>query len=247
MNAARAAAIVLSLAAHATLGWAIVHPVNETRYQAFDAGSGDDQFIVEQGVGLESIVKLGEAAQTIRTAAIEPVEAPPPVPVQEMKPVDELQQAITAKSETAVDDNITKSEEPPPPEIKPREVKPVEPVEQPMQVAVAKEASTGDAKVGGDPMALAEYRGKLAKLFQECKFPPKKKVVGNAQVRILVDETGKMLSREIAKSSGDPKVDEAALANVDYAVKDCKDDGMPKAPEGLTSSDRTVLQGYTFR
>ena len=247
MNVMRAFAIALSLAAHASLAWALVRPASDSRYQAFDAGSGEDQFVVEQGIGIESIVKLGEAAETVRTAAITPVEAPLPVPVREVKPVDEIDAAITSKAVTAVEDNIVKTEEPLPPEFKPHEAKPVEPAEQPVQVAIAKEASTGTARLGGDPMALAEYRGKLAKLFQECKFPPKKKVVGNAQVRIIVDDEGQVVRREIAKSSGDPKVDEAALANVDYAVRDCKDEGMPKAPEGLTVTDRTVLQGYTFK
>ncbi len=227
MNLLRASAVGLSLLAHGTFAWALVGHTSENRqYQAFEQGSGDDQFVVEQGVGLEGIVKLGDDIETIRTAEVTPVETPPPVPVQEAKPVDELQQAITSKSETAVEDNVVKTEEPPPPpEIKPQEVKPVEDVQQPMQVALAKDASTGAAKTGGDTMALAEYRGKLAKLFQECKFAPKKRVVGNAQVRITVDESGKIVNREIVKSSGDAGVDRAALANVDYAVGDCKDEG----------------------
>ena len=102
-------------------------------------------------------------------------------------------------------------------------------------------------QAGGNASALAEYRGKLVKLFQECKFPPKKRIVGNAQVRIVVDELGKVVNREIVKSSGDLKVDEAALANVDYALNDCKDEGLPKAPEGLTATDRTMIQGYNFK
>ena len=97
------------------------------------------------------------------------------------------------------------------------------------------------------PHLRQEGRGKLVKLFQECKFPPKKKLIGNAQVRIVVDELGKVVNREIVKSSGDAKVDQAALANVDYALSDCKDEGLPQAPQGLTATDRTVIQGYNFK
>ena len=247
MNLVRTTTICLSVLAHATFAWALVGPAHEqARYQAFDQGSGDDQFVVEQGIGLEGIVKLGEDIQTIRTTEVTPVESEQPQPIEQAKPVDELQETITSKSEKAVEDNIVKTEEPPP-EIKPSEVKPVETAAQPLMVAVAKEASSSGVKSGGDTTALAEYRGKLARLFQECKFAPKRRVVGNAQVRIIVDEQGKVLRREIAKSSGDPRVDEAALANVDYAVKDCKDDGLPQAPQGLTEQDRTVTQGYVFK
>lgn len=249
MNLLRASAVGLSLVAHGTFAWALVgHTGENSIYQAFDQGSGDDQFVVEQGIGLDGIVKLGNDIETIRTAEVTPVDTEPPVPVQEVKPIEDLQQAITSTSETASEDKVVKTEEPPPPpEIKPQEVKPAETVQQPLQVALAKDASTGSVKSGGDTTALAEYRGKLAKIFQECKFAPKKRVVGNAQVRITVDEHGRIANREVVKSSGDPGVDRAALANVDYAVGDCKDARLPEAPEGLTAEDRTVLQGYVFK
>lgn len=250
MAALRYVTFALSLAAHAAFAYALTAPRGEQRIQAFDQGTGQDQFVVEQGVGIDGILKLGESLETVRTAEVMPVEAPPPPPA-EVKPVDELQDALVSTSPEAVEDNIVKLEEPPP-EVRPEDVKPVETqpvdvVEQPITVAIAKEASSGEAKTGGDTMALAEYRGKLAKLFQECKFPPKKRVLGNAQVRIVVDETGNVVRREIVKSSGDPRVDEAALANVDYAIKDCRDEGLPQAPQGLTEAERTVLQGYTFK
>ncbi len=246
MNQVRSLAVVMSLIAHGSFAYALTHHVSTSNNSsAFEAGTGDDQFVVEQGIGIDNIVKLGDDVQTIRTAELTPVETLP-TPVQETKPVEELQQAITSVSERAVEDNIVKPEEPLP-EIKPQETTPVEAVDQPVQVAIAKDASSGGEQTGGNASALAEYRGKLVKLFQECKFPPKKKIVGNAQVRIVVDELGKVVNREIVKSSGDLKVDEAALANVDYALNDCKDEGLPKAPEGLTATDRTMIQGYNFK
>lgn len=253
MNNVRAFTLIASLALHGGLAaYAAYMPSQADRtVSAFDAGTGNDQFVVEQGVGIDGIVKLGDSVETIRAAEVTPVEQAPPPPPPEAKPVDELQDTIVSKSVTAVEDNIVKLDEPPPEvkpeEVKPMEVRPVEVTEPPVTVAIAKDASSGTVKTGGDATALAEYRGKLAKLFQECKFAPKKRVSGNAQVRIVVDESGKMVSREIAKSSGDPDVDKAALANVDYAIKDCKEEGLPQAPEGLTDHDRTVLQGYSFK
>ena len=84
----------------------------------------------------------------------------------------------------------------------------------------------------------------FAELLEPDVDPP---VVGNAQVRITVDELGRVVGREIVKSSGNPDVDQAALANVDYAIKDCKEEGLPQAPKGLTEAERSVLQGYSFR
>lgn len=252
MNNLRAIAVVASLAGHIGMAaYAAYVPTSvDRRFQAFDQGEGTDEFIVEQGVGIDGIVKLGDSVETIRTVDVTPVEATPPAPT-EVKPLDELQDAIVSKAAEAVEDNIVKIDEPPPEvqpeEVKPTEVQPVQAIEPPITVAIAKEASSGSAKTGGDASALAEYRGKLAKLFQECKFPPKRRVVGNAQVRITVDELGRVVGREIVKSSGNPDVDQAALANVDYALKDCKDEALPQAPEGLTAADRSVLQGYSFK
>ena len=62
-----------------------------------------------------------------------------------------------------------------------------------------------------------------------------------------MDELGRVAGREIVKSSGNADVDQAALANVDYALKDCREEGLPQAPEGLTEAERSVLQGYSFR
>lgn len=248
----RVITFVASLAAHVGFAAyaAYIPPAGERRFQAFDQGEGNDEFVVEQGLGIEGIVKLGDSVETIRTVDLTPVEATPPAPT-EIKPVDELQDAVVSKAAEAVEDNIVKADEPPPEvqpeEVTPMEVQPMQAVEVPLTVAIAKEASSGSAKKGGDATALAEYRGKLAKLFQECKFPPKKRVIGNAQVRITVDETGKVIGREIVKSSGNPEVDQAALANVDYAIQDCKEEALPQAPEGLSDNERTVLQGYTFK
>lgn len=250
MNVLRAIAFATSLAAHVSFAAYVVAPwTSESANIAFDQGTGDDQFVVEQGVGIDGIVKLGDSVETIRAAEVTPVEATPPPPT-EVKPIDDLQDTIVSNSATAVEDNIVKVPDPPP-EVQPEDVKPPDVptvvAVPPVAVAESRDASSGAAKTGGDASALAEYRGKLAKLFQECKFPPKHRVSGKAQVRIVVDEQGKIVGREIAKSSGSAEVDQAALANVDYAIKDCREQALPQAPEGLSETDRTVLQGYIFK
>lgn len=250
MNHLRNTAVVLSLAAHVSVAYALTKHVSEhtSSVMTFDLGTGDDQFVVEQGIGLSSVVKLGEDLETIRTAEVTPVETvTPPPAVQETKPVEELQETITSTADKAPEDNIVKLDEPPPPETKPEEVKTIAAVEPPVQVAIARDASSGEERTGGNAAEKAAYLGKLVKVFNECAFKPKKVLQGSTKIQIVLDEQGKLVDRKIVTSSGDPKVDEAALANVDYAATTCKEEGLPPPPKGLTASDRTLNQTYNYR
>ncbi len=62
---------------------------------ALEAGTGDDQVVVEQGIALEGLAKFGEAEEMVETIDIPPIQAAEvPQPVEEIKP--ELTDVVTS-------------------------------------------------------------------------------------------------------------------------------------------------------
>lgn len=264
MNVIRAAAIVISALAHASLGYALARHEPEPAVVSFEKGEGQDLLTVEQGVAIEGLAKLGDAMETIETAEATPVQAvTPPPPVQAVKPVDELADAITSEA-SPVEDNIVQADEPPPPEIpeekvakldeppppdlqkeKPpeEEVRPpqqVQPVEQPHQIAILTEQSSGEAKVAGDATARAEYLGKLRNVLEEAKVNPRSRLAGTAIVKFKIGTDGQLMWREITSSSGSKTLDDAALAAVDRAAP------FPSMPAEVAGEPLVVSVPFKF-
>lgn len=111
----RLVTIVVSVALHAALAFSMLERTNSDA--ALDVGAGDDLFVVEQGIAIEGLAKLGDALEKIETAELTPLQptAPPEVvKPPDVRPVDELQDAIT--STEGREDNIVKLDDPPPPD-----------------------------------------------------------------------------------------------------------------------------------
>lgn len=127
----RLVTIAVSVALHAALVYSMLERTNNDA--ALDMGSGDDVFSVEQGIAIEGLAKLGDALEKIETAELTPLQptAPPKeVTPPDVRPVEELQDAIT--SNEGREDNIVKLDDPPPPEErKTEEVAEVKPTEPP--------------------------------------------------------------------------------------------------------------------
>ncbi len=242
MNSLKALALALSLGVHASLGYAMWPHLDAVDAQSMSAGIGDDMFVVEQGVALEGSVKLGDATETIHTEEVTPVEAVAAKPVEEIKEVDEKRDTITSTNVAAIDDNIVKTEDPPP-ELKPEEPQPVMAVQQPAQIALAHDASSGREQKGGKADAINQYFGKLARLFEESKFRPKQRAVGKVVVQLKIGTDGRLLSREVKASSGNPNLDETALAIVDRAAPDIQE----AMPPGLLSGELSASLPFNFR
>lgn len=218
MNALRAATVSLSLLAHATFAFALVHKTSSTPVVSYEQGEGSDIMMVEQGIAIEGMAKLGDAMETIETAEATPVVPVTPPPVQEVKPPDELREAITSEA-SKVEDNIVKLDEPPPPEIqKEKPPEDVQPEEQPQQVAIVSQQSSGAAKVAGDATARSEYLGKLTRTLELAKVNPRSRLAGTAVVKFKVGTNGELLWRELASSSGSKVLDDAAIAALDRAA-----------------------------
>lgn len=220
MNAVRAITLTVSLLAHATFAVGLTQYAPDTPVVSFDKGEGGNDFItVEQGVALEGLAKLGDAMETIETAELTPVtpDVPPPPPVQEVKQVDELSDTITSQA-SQVEDNIVKTEEPPPPQVQEKQVEEVQPQEQPKQVAIVSEQSSGAAKKAADPTARTEYLGKLRDVLEHAKVNPRSRAAGTVVVKFKIGTDGQLMSREITASSGSKILDDAAIAALERAA-----------------------------
>jgi protein TonB len=237
MNWLRWTAIVLSVLVHGSIGYAMLPSLQETNSQALDMGKGTDIVLVEQGIAEEGNTKLGDALETIETAEVTPVQAAPPPPPEELKP-DELRDVIASDAST-VEQQVVKTDDPPP--IK--EPPPPESVQaqpRPEQVAVVTQQSSGEAKSGGDAKMLGIYLGKINSHVQRAKINPRSGRSGTVVMRFTIDVTGKLLSKEIAKSSGSKILDEAATAALDRAAP------FPPIPPEVSIRPLAFTQPFKF-
>lgn len=237
MMSLRTIAIALSLMIHASVGYAMFVSHEPPSEAAFDAGTGSDSIFVEQGIAIEGLAKLGDAAQTIETVDIPPItEAAPPV--QEVKP-EELNDAITS-TESKVEDNIVKAEEPPPTPVPPAP-EAVAVKEQQQQVAMVTEQSSGEARTGSlSTTARTKYLGKLRDVLEKSKINPRSRLAGIVWVKFKVGPSGDLLSREITASSGSKVLDDAAVAALDRAAP------FPPMPNEVADEPMVVSVPFKF-
>ena len=204
---------------------------------ALDAGTGDDQFVVEQGIAIEGVAKLGDAEE----AVIETIDIPPikaveePKEVQEIEP--ELSNIIASNNSEHVDPMIVDEPDPVEEEEEPEAV-PVE--EQAPQIAAINEKSSGAAQEGGDSTLRRAYLGKLRKTLERRKINPRSRLSGTVMVRFTVGPTGEVLSREVTASSGSKLLDDAAISAVESAAP------FPPIPQGVGQGPLEVQVPFKF-
>jgi periplasmic protein TonB len=237
MNWLRWTAIVLSVLVHGSIGYAMLPTLQQTNTQAIDIGKGTDIVLVEQGIAEEGNAKLGDALETIETAEVVPVQAAPPPPPEQVKP-DELRDVIASDAST-VEQQVVKLDDPPPL----KEPPPPETIQaqaQPEQVAVVTQQSSGEAKSGGDAKLLGLYLGKINNHVQRAKVNPRSGTSGTVVMRFTIDVTGKLMSKEIAKSSGSKTLDDAAIAALDRAAP------FPPIPPEVSIRPLAFTQPFKF-
>lgn len=239
MQTLRAIAVMLSLAVHGSLAYALIVKPPVAVSDAFDIGTGSDSIMVEQGIAIEGLAKLGDAVETIETAEITPMVAAPE-PVKEIKEIDELKDTITSEAST-VEDNIVKDEEPPPPEKPEEPITEVQPIDQPEQVAIVAEQSSGDEKLGSiDATARTQYLGKLRDMLERSKINPRSRLAGTVWVKFTIGPNGELMSREITTSSGSKVLDDAAVAALDRAAP------FPAMPNNVADEPLIVSVPFKF-
>jgi len=227
---------LFSFGLHAAIAaWLFVVPGGA----ALEAGTGDDDFIVEQGIAIEGIDQWGRDDTTVQAVEVEPQE------MSEARPAVEEVKAVEEVEETRIITSDAGPEQEAPPEVVPEPVKEPVPeqiatVEQTEQVAVEEKRAAAAAKTGGETTARSAYFGQLRSHLEKRKVNPRTRQVGTAVVRFTVDASGQLLTREIASSSGNKKLDEAAIASVDRAAP------FPAMPTELDSEPLVVSVPFRF-
>jgi protein TonB len=200
---------------------------------ALEQGTGADSMVVEQGIALEGVAKLGEDMATIEPvdAVTTPNSQATPQP-EEVKPV-QLNNVINSQSgpeQEAVQDPLPEVKQTLPPQIAM--------VQQ--EAAVEAHESSGQQQLGGAVNAQSAYLGKISAHLERSKINPHTNIVGTAVVHFVVDSTGRVVSREISVSSGSKVLDEAAIASIDKASP------FPAIPQALQRNAMDVSVPFKF-
>ncbi len=234
--------------------------------RSFETGTGDDVLRIDQGIALEGISQLGEAAETVEAQEvvqlqesraaqqIEQIDAvePPPLekpPIEELKPVEpeELTDVITTAATTPEPDSVPVETPPPIEVVKPKEIKEVKPqeqqvaaIEQVQQVPIEESQSASAKQSGGSATITTAYLGSLRARIEKNKINPRSRKRGTTIVRFKIASNGQLLSREIKSSSGSKRLDKAALEAVDRAAP------FPAFPDGVGIKSLTLTQPFKF-
>jgi protein TonB len=235
MDAVRSTTWLLSLGLHAGILVAVVGVT--AGGAALESGTGDDVFVVEQGIAIEGVAKLGEAEEMIETIDIPPVQQAQLKPPEEIEP--DLTEVITA-TESEYEDAVVDRE--PEPILEEQEELPIAvPVEEQLpQVATLIEKSSGEAQTGGDTTQRRAYLGKLRRTLEQSKVNPRSRQTGTVMISFRVDPSGQLISRRVKKSSGSKLLDDAAMAALDRAAP------FPPMPENVAQGPLEVQVPFKF-
>lgn len=248
----RAFTWLFSVALHGALvGVLLISPGGAS----LDDGSGEDTFVVEQGIALEGIARIGEAEVDIAA-----VEAPPPVlaaaaPMEEVKPpppAEDIPHVIGSELGPVQEDvvlapepeELRETQEDVVQETEPEEIREIQEFEQvavveQLEMSVEEQRAAGAKQEGGRATALSAYRGRLYSHIARKKLSPRSQRIGTVVVRFTVGRQGELLSSEITKSSGHQILDDAAIASITRAA--------PFPPMPNEASDGPLVVSVPFK
>lgn len=226
---------LLSFALHAAFAaYFLVVPGGQSLHE----GSGDDLFVVEQGIAIAAIARLGKSQIAAASFEAEPTELSEARPeIEEIKAQEEVEETeVISSMEGPVQEEL--------PEVKPEPIEQPRPeqvatLEQTEPVAVQERQSSGEAQFGGSTADKRAYLGKLQSQLEGKKVQPHSPLKGTVVVRFTLDPSGAIVSREVAESSGSKVLDDAALASIDRAAP------FPPMPESI--SDATMVVSVPFK
>lgn len=239
----RVATIVVSFAIHGALAYVSINrDTTSTNSMSFEAGTGDDAFSIEHGIGIEGFIQEGEALETVEAnEEVAPVSVARPQ-LEEVKPVEETQ-------ELPEDTEIIQSAEGPEQEVMPLpEEKPEEMQQAQMatleqlqeQTVVLEEKRAGEKQEGGDPGVKREYLGQVRSQIERSKVNPRSSLTGTVLIRFAVASSGQLISKEVISSSGSSRLDKAAIASLEKAAP------FPPFPKNLGLDKIVEVIPYRF-
>lgn len=183
---------------------------------SLESGTGEDMFVVEQGVAVEGIAKLGESATAVAAVEAEPVE------------VSEARQAVEEiKAQEQVEETpVIESKEGPPQEViekKPEEVlqpreEQVATIEQTQQPVIEEQQSSGAKKSGGQASLTKAHMGKMFEKIFRNRVASRRAQSGTVVVAFTIDRQGNLLSHKVEASSGSTDLDKAAITALEKAA-----------------------------
>jgi protein TonB len=224
---------LVSLGVHAAFVLALLLP--DSGGAAIQEGSGGDVMVVEQGIAIEGIAKLGEDVMSVEaveappmmTAAAQPLEQVEAVAQQEEMPVEDVPEVEPVEdtlltSEAGPENELIEPveelvQEEPEPEVKEQPL-PQQLASVAQQTVIAMRESSGQELSGGDATAHRAYLGKLRVHLERAKINPRTTRVGTAVVRLTVKSDGELVAHKIVKSSGYKELDKAALDSIASAA-----------------------------
>lgn len=192
-----------------------------------DMGSGDDTFVVEQGVYQEQVTAVEAPPQVLQSAP----------PVEEVKPIEEDTQAVISSESGPQQEKVVEEI---PEEVKEPQKEQLAAVQQTELAIEEQKAREEEGQTGGNTTVMSAYRGKLFSHISKKKMNPRSKFAGTAVVRFTVGPEGELISREIATSSGSKTLDDAAIASIDRAAP------FPAMP-GEAKSDGPLVVNVPFK
>ncbi len=197
----------LSLALHGLVLLPLVSFGSSGAQTVYDEGAGNDAFRLEQGMTIEA-VSFGDAVERVEIAEVAPMiaQALPP-PLLDAKPVEpDLTKVITAINSPV--ETAAVIETPPPDMVRPNEVAERDAA---AQVAILTEKSAGQAQDGGKAEALSAYVGKIHGALQRAKVSAASGGVGQVTLGFTLDAGGRVIDKQVIKSSGVASLDRAAV------------------------------------
>lgn len=253
---------LVSLAIHGGFAYGTLYPAagDVPEEAAVHEGTGMDIMVVEQGIALEGVAKLGEDVMTMDAvlapplvaAAAQPLEQVEAVEEQEEMPVEEVPEIEPIEDKVIASDAgpeqmdfiepVQEEMKEPEPEVKDQPLPP-QMATVPQQTVLAMRESSADELTGGNTTSRRAFSGALWSHIQQHKVIPRTKVTAKTKVKIWIDAEGKLLDSKIVKSSGSKDLDEAALATVANAAP------FPPIPAdwGVETHEEIVPFNYTVK
>lgn len=136
---------------------------------------------------------------------------------------------------------IAMTREPRPPAPIPEQTpETIEVIAEPQQIVIVRELSAGEEKHGGDATQVGLYLGRINQQVQRAKVNPRSRMTGTTILKFTVGLDGRLVSKEVAQSSGFPVLDDAALTTLDRASP------FPAIPPDVSRTPMTFQQPFKF-